>query len=95
MAKSVLERILPLKHAGSRQGYSKFMDSEVQQISDVHIANCPIDCLFILTQLSRGGQLPPKWACYPNVPRVWAPKLGNFKLNIKMFLSRALLLEAA
>jgi hypothetical protein len=48
------------------------------------------------------GTLPPKWACYSNVPRVWAPKFGSFKLGIKMFLStsalllsRALLLEAA
>jgi len=38
---------------------------------------------------TRGGQLPPKWACCSNVPRVWAPKFGSFKLGIKMFQSNS------
>jgi len=52
--------------------------------------------LYLRGHFRRGGQLPPKWACSSNDPRVWAPRFDSFKLGIKMFqLSRALFLEAA
>jgi len=34
---------------------------------------------------TRVGPLPPKWACFPNVPCVLALKFGSFKLGIQMF----------
>ena len=37
--------------------------------------------------ITRGGQLPPKWACSSNVPRVWAPKSGNIRLGINIFFA--------
>jgi hypothetical protein len=37
----------------------------------------------------RGGQIPPKWACFSNVPRVWDPKLVNLKLAIAFLLDIA------
>jgi hypothetical protein len=39
----------------------------------------------ITYDFAKGGQLPPKWACFSNVPRVWAPQLGSLKLGITMF----------
>ena len=38
-------------------------------------------------KFTRGGQLPPEWTCFSNVPRGWALKFGSFKLGIKMFQS--------